>query len=165
MGFCHLFASFMFRLTVLLMTISYSYGISCSLLTNATFQVTPLWNMVNNFTQSCFVNKSINGFVFQGNMHHNCSLQILTFQDHLITIEIPEDTKADILLYIERLGKSFECQSKYVLFHGQSKGYTALFMHNHLQLNLFGNVSVLIKQVTLKRYTFVCMPGKCHKFR
>ena len=58
----------------------------------------------------------------QGNPYHGYSLQVLALKDSFTSIEIPEYTDNDFLLYVERIGTIAECPNRYVLLSGENRG-------------------------------------------
>ena len=153
------FAKFILRLTVVVTTILYHQNMTLKAITDAKLFVLPLWNTSGSGSDFCHVDNSNadDGLIsLQGDPNHRCSLQIHAPPQSLTSIRLEGNNSAENFLYIERKGSPGKCSNRYVAIEGQNQGCSALFAHKQLELNIYGNVSVLIRGMQIAEVLFNC---------
>ena len=132
-------------------------------ITTAPISVKPLWGPVaGNETQPCHFVEAGNGSQGMGLLHgrtkHSCSVQINASLGYYTRIEIPKSgvSNESFFLYVERLGELDVCINKYVIFNGNPNACSGILLHESLYLNLEGNVSIFVTEVSASEINHVC---------
>ena len=105
--------------------------------------VKPLWDAaIGNESQPChFEERNSIGFL-HGSANDICTIQINAPLGYYTGIEMPSNRSC--FLYIERQGELGICPKKYVVFKGNPNACSAILLHEHLNLHLQGNASIII---------------------
>ena len=113
----------------------------------ANLLVTPLWN-VGNVSKSCLLekNENENVTVIASNGEKFCNLEV--FATSRTSIRILDESDFDnFLVIIERLGNPVVCPNIFIVINDVVEGScTVVFIHNHLRLQLQGDISILLQE-------------------
>ncbi len=122
--------------------------------------VNPLWDDTNNDTESCILEDlrpQERKHVIHGSPYVSCSMHVTTLlADYAYAVlEVPSNDGLNgaFLLHYERLGELTPCTSKYVKIEGQAESCTTLVLQDVLRLELQGNVSLVINEVSELDFT------------
>ena len=115
--------------------------------TNVT--IVPLWQTNETMCSITMNNISDNTVAFSGLTKQMCSLQVMVTHGAGFQMQILHNQSHldDGFLYVENLGEMLDCEKRYTVLKETSTDCNAMFWNAHVQVNLLGNASLLIKEV------------------
>ena len=153
------------RLFVLTLTALFHSNIALNGTKSETpFSVLPLWDVRINDTRACRVeqgNTSQDEFLVHGGVfYQTCSLQVNTSVGYRAQIKISAGgvSNEPFCLYVERQGELIDCKYKYVALY-ENIGVVIcpiVFLQKQIQLNVQGNVTILVSVVSAFELQPVC---------
>ena len=115
--------------------------------TNVT--IVPLWNTDATMCSVTTSNISDNTIAFSGLTHQMCSLQLMVTLGAGFQMQVSHNQSRldDSFLLVENLGDVLDCENRYTVLKETSTNCNLVFWNAHVQVNLLGNASLLIKIV------------------
>ena len=130
------------------------------IMASAQVAVQPLWD-VDNASQ-CFVDAdTTTGIYFHGSTKEVCSLQLTAPGGNFFRLQIDRRRSQEpSFMYIKLDGDLQKCQNKYVVFNDQPEACYSTVNHNNIQVNLQGNISLILNNIPTMASTFPkCLEG------
>ena len=138
------------KLCTITLVINHHVGITLNMNIKAKLQVNPLWETFNNNTSPCRLEKNGSMARLFGSNIHTCSIHVSADKDSLTSMKLSDPLGQFQHVYIEREGnlEHTECSNRFVALKPKVGGCDFIFLHNNLTVNVQGNGSVLVTDVS-----------------
>ena len=141
------------KLLTIALAINYHVGITLNMNikhVTAKLQVEPLWETVDTDTSPCGLEKNGSMVHLYGRNSHPCRIHVTTDMDSLTLMKLPDPSQQFQHVYVEREGnlEHTECSNRFVTLKPKVGGCDFIFIHNNLTVNVQGNGSVLVTDVS-----------------
>ena len=122
--------------------------------------VTQMWNSSDSVPGDVDDGESKEHVVIHGNASHLCSLDISIPPEWNIIVEFRQKVTGDYFFFwVERLGMLNNRQTRFTFVKDIQSICYLIFKHNHIQFNMQGDVSLLLKEASAADSTLNCTEG------
>ena len=138
------------KLCTIVLAINYHVVTTLNMNIKAKLQVEPLWETVDNDNSPCGLERNDSMVRLYGSNIHSCRIHVTADMDSLTLMKLSDSSQQFQQVYIEREGnlEHTECSNRFVTLKPKLGGCDFIFIHNNLTVNVQGNGSVLVTDVS-----------------